>query len=314
MLALLVALSSPAGALHLVGTPLGLPAPLPPGVTFRELDAGAALAELYAGRADAALLSVPGGTPLGGTGPVTFLPLGIFAARLAYRLPGVQLRLDVGSACRIFAGQITLWNDPALAVLNPGVTLPALPILTSARTTPGGANLAFARTCVAGGWWPEKWRKSNWAAGAVNARAGRAGQVADLALTGSLAVLGPLDAAPGTQNALIRNARGAFVEATPSAAGVTGGQLPSGPAGSLPPPLTGAAYPFRSLVWAAALREQDDRGRSLENARALADLLRALQRGPGRGLAPLPAAARPPIKLTYGGKGLDGPKLGPPAP
>lgn len=309
--ALLVALLGMAGAQRLVGTPLGLPSPLPPGVTFQELPAQDALKELYAGRADAALLSVPGGALPAGTGPLTFVPLGVFAARVAYRLPGVRLRLDVGVACRIFAGQITLWNDPALAALNPGVTLPALPVLSSALTAPNGASLAFANTCVAGGWWPAKWRKSSWAAGAVNVRGSRAAQLADLSLTGSLAVLGPLDAAPGTQNVLIENARGAFVEATPSSAGLTAAPEP---ARALPLPLGSAAYPFRGLVWAAVLRQQNYRGRSLADARALADLLRSLQREPGRHLAPLPAAARPPVKLSYGGKGLDGPKLGPPAP
>ena len=316
VLALLIALTGftlagPAGALRLVGTPLGLPAALPAGVTFRELPAKAALKELYAGRADVALLSVPGGPPPAGTGPVAYVPIGVFAARVVYQLPGVRLRLDVGSACRLFAGQITLWNDPALAALNPGEALPALPVLSSARAVPAGANLAFSNACVSGGWWPARWRKSSWAAGAVNVRESRARQLADLTLTGSVAVLGPLDAAPETQSAPIENGRGAFVEAAPGAADLTAA-LPVSPDSPLPP--GGAAYPFRGLVWAAVLREQRYRGRGLADARAVAPLLRALQIRPGRDLAPLPPAARAPVKLTYAGKRLDGPKLGPPAP
>ena len=41
-----------------------------------------------------------------------------------YNLPGdPPLKLDADTACGIFTGEITNWDDSNLAALNPGVTL-----------------------------------------------------------------------------------------------------------------------------------------------------------------------------------------------
>lgn len=44
---------------------------------------------------------------------------------IAYNLPGVdKLVLNAEVAAKIFAGVVTKWNDPAIAALNAGKTLP----------------------------------------------------------------------------------------------------------------------------------------------------------------------------------------------
>ena len=44
---------------------------------------------------------------------------------VAYNLPSLpSLVLNADVTAKIFLGQITMWNDPALAAINPGVTLP----------------------------------------------------------------------------------------------------------------------------------------------------------------------------------------------
>lgn len=48
---------------------------------------------------------------------------------LVYNLPGINnLILDTASTLKIFTGQITAWNDPIIAALNPGITLPSTAI------------------------------------------------------------------------------------------------------------------------------------------------------------------------------------------
>ena len=53
------------------------------------------------------------------------IPLGISSQMINYNLPGItNLRLSGPVLAGIYTGKITNWNDPAIAALNPGVTLP----------------------------------------------------------------------------------------------------------------------------------------------------------------------------------------------
>ena len=54
-----------------------------------------------------------------------------------------KLKLDGLTAANIFRGAITKWNDPAIAKLNPGVTLPDLAITVSHRSDGSGTTYAF---------------------------------------------------------------------------------------------------------------------------------------------------------------------------
>jgi phosphate transport system substrate-binding protein len=61
-------------------------------------------------------------------------------------VPGIEsgkLKLDGITAANIFRGAITKWNDPAIAKLNPGVTLPDLAITVSHRSDGSGTTYAF---------------------------------------------------------------------------------------------------------------------------------------------------------------------------
>ena len=61
-------------------------------------------------------------------------------------IPGIEsgkLKLDGITAANIFRGAITKWNDPAIAKLNPGVTLPDLAITVSHRSDGSGTTYAF---------------------------------------------------------------------------------------------------------------------------------------------------------------------------
>lgn len=63
----------------------------------------------------------------------------------AYNLPTVvNLKLDGPTLAEIFMKNITTWNDPAIAALNPGVTLPTDAITTVVRSDSSGTTFAFS--------------------------------------------------------------------------------------------------------------------------------------------------------------------------
>jgi len=56
--------------------------------------------------------------------------------------PG-QIRLDGATLADIFMGEITVWNAPQIAALNPGITLPDIPIVPVTRSDGSGTNFIF---------------------------------------------------------------------------------------------------------------------------------------------------------------------------
>ena len=71
--------------------------------------------------------------------PVVFGPIAI-----TYNVKGLSsLNLDGPTAAKIFNGAITTWNDPAIAGINAGVTLPAEPIHVVFRNDQSGTTDNF---------------------------------------------------------------------------------------------------------------------------------------------------------------------------
>ncbi|HET7724760.1 MAG TPA: phosphate ABC transporter substrate-binding protein PstS, partial [Propionibacteriaceae bacterium] len=67
------------------------------------------------------------------------LPLVVGPVAFSYNLNGVsKLTLSGDVLAKIFMGQITTWNDPAIAALNSGVTLPSTPIKVFYRSDDSG--------------------------------------------------------------------------------------------------------------------------------------------------------------------------------
>ncbi|ARF79204.1 phosphate ABC transporter substrate-binding protein PstS [Kitasatospora aureofaciens] len=84
------------------------------------------------------------------------LPMVAGLVSLVYNVEGVDnLVLDGPTAAKVFDSQITKWNDPAIAALNPGAKLPDAEIQTFHRSDDSGTtfNLTsyFAKT--SGGAW-----------------------------------------------------------------------------------------------------------------------------------------------------------------
>jgi phosphate transport system substrate-binding protein len=74
------------------------------------------------------------------------LPMVAGPIAIAFNVKGVDtLVLNADVAAKIFTGQITTWNDPAIAALNKGVTLPATPIKVYFRSDESGTTENFTK-------------------------------------------------------------------------------------------------------------------------------------------------------------------------
>ena len=73
------------------------------------------------------------------------IPLAISAQQVNYNLPSVKkpLKLDGTVLAEMYSGKITKWNDPAIAALNPGVSLPAIPVVPLHRADGSGDTFLF---------------------------------------------------------------------------------------------------------------------------------------------------------------------------
>lgn len=88
--------------------------------------------------------------------PAWHLPLVIGPVAMAYNLPGVdELNLTPELLAEIFDSRITKWNDPAIAAVNPGASLPDTDIVPVHRSDSSGTTenfQAFLKTSVPDAW------------------------------------------------------------------------------------------------------------------------------------------------------------------
>jgi phosphate transport system substrate-binding protein len=79
-------------------------------------------------------------------GPVLHFPTVLGGVAVTYNLPGVKqpLKLTGDAIAGIFMGDITKWNDPRIARLNPGVKLPATDVAVVHRADGSGTTFIFS--------------------------------------------------------------------------------------------------------------------------------------------------------------------------
>jgi phosphate transport system substrate-binding protein len=80
-------------------------------------------------------------------GSVTQVPVALGGEGVVYHLDlpaGQRLHLTGPVLARIYLGQITHWNDPAITALNPGITLPGAAITVVHRSDGSGTTYIFS--------------------------------------------------------------------------------------------------------------------------------------------------------------------------
>lgn len=235
-------------------------------------------------------------------GAIVHIPTVIGAVVVTYNLPEVTqpLKLTGDLVADIFAGKVTKWNDPRIAALNAGVTLPARDILVVHRSDGSGTTYIFSDylAAVSPSWKaaPGKGKELQWPVGlGGKGNEGVAGQVKQ-----TPGAIGYVELAYANQNKLptaaVRNANGEFVapsiEAVTAAAAGVAGTLPANTdyrVSIVNAPGQGA-YPIASFTWLLAYRTMADATKAKQLAEFLKWALHDGQQQAGAlDYAPLPA-------------------------
>jgi phosphate transport system substrate-binding protein len=78
------------------------------------------------------------------SGKILHVPIVAGGVAVIYNLPGdPKIKLDGDTLAAIYLGNITKWNDPKIAALNPGLTLPDANIIPIHRADGSGTSFIF---------------------------------------------------------------------------------------------------------------------------------------------------------------------------
>lgn len=117
-------------------------------VNYQGVGSGAGIEQLTAGTVDFAGSDPPMKDDevkaVKGSAPV-HVPVALGAITISYNLPGVKsgLKLDGKAIADLFLGKVKMWNDPEIAKLNPGVSLPSTNVTVVHRSDSSGTTKGF---------------------------------------------------------------------------------------------------------------------------------------------------------------------------
>ena len=194
---------------------------------------------------------------------VLYFPVFLGPITMSYNLSGVSnLKLTPEVIASIFQGKITKWNDPAIASINSGTSLPSESITTAVRADSSGTTQNFSLFLMTAA--PSVWKLGssstiNWPS---TARAGNGnGGVAQIVKStpGAIGYVDYADAkASGLTYASVKNKDGNYVAPSPTSASAAGTGI------TVAPDLTfhavwgtGAqAYPITYQSWVLVYEKQ----------------------------------------------------------
>ncbi len=116
-------------------------------VNYQSIGSGGGIAQAKAGTVDFGATDMPlKPDDIAKSGMVQF-PIVIGGVVPVINVPGVAsgaMKLDGNTLARIFLGEITMWNDPAIVAQNGGIQLPAKKITVVHRSDGSGTTFNFA--------------------------------------------------------------------------------------------------------------------------------------------------------------------------
>ena len=235
-------------------------------------------------------------------GKILHIPTVAGAVVITYNLTNnPKLKLDGSTLADIFLGNITKWNDPKIAALNPDVKLPATDIVVVHRSDGSGTSFIFTDylSSVSPVWLDSvgKCTSVKWPTGiglGAKGNEGVAGQVKQLP-----GAIGYVELIYANQNKLpfadLKNAAGNFI--APSLDSVTAAlataKIPDDFRFSMVNAPGDQAYPISGTTWLLVYEQQ----KNADKGKKLVEFLNwALTKGetvaPSLDYAPLPAAVQ----------------------
>jgi len=114
-------------------------------VNYQPVGSGAGIQQFIKNTVDFGATDVPMGsadiTSAGGADALTQIPVTLGVVAIAFNLSGVStLNLDADTLAGMFLGHINKWNDPKIAALNAGVSLPNKNITIAHRSDGSGTT------------------------------------------------------------------------------------------------------------------------------------------------------------------------------
>ncbi|CQD08507.1 phosphate ABC transporter substrate-binding protein [Mycobacterium lentiflavum] len=202
------------------------------------------------------------------------IALAVSSLHVNYNLPGLfaHLRLNGKVLAAMYKGTVKTWNDPQIADLNPGVILPAIPVIPMHRTD-SGSNDTYLFTQYLSKQDPDGWGKSPGFATSVDFPAVGSGQNGMAAVVtscaqspGCIAYLGTRYQAEAAQKGLteaeLANASGHYVlpdaESVEAEAAGSASQTPANQVVSLVNGPAPDGYPIVNFEYAIVYSKQKD--------------------------------------------------------
>jgi phosphate transport system substrate-binding protein len=222
------------------------------------------------------------------------------AVVVTYNLPGdPTLKLDGSTLAGIYLGTIKKWNDPKIAALNSGVSLPDTAIVVVHRSDGSGTTFIFTDylSKVSADWKSQVGNNTSvrWPAGlGGKGNEGVAGQVKQTPNS-----IGYVELIYAVQNKMkyaeLKNAEGAFVQASPDSvtAAMATAQIPDDFRFSITNASGKDSYPIAGATWLLVYQEQ----KNGEKGKKLVEFLKWSQTkgeemAKDLGYAPLPESLR----------------------
>jgi len=252
-------------------------------------------------------------------GQPVHVPTAFGAITISYNLDGVKsgLKFDGPTLANIFLGKIKKWNDPAIAKLNPGMSLPAQTITVVHRSDESGTTKGF--TSFLADQSPE-WKSKVGADKTVKWPTGTGAKGNDgvaAAIKQTPGAIGYVEQAYALQNGFtygyVKNNAGKFV--APSIPSVTaagqGVSIPSDLRFTLGASNNPASYPISSQTFIVVYKDPCKAGASKGQAKGLVSFLDYIL-GPGQSTikklsyAPLPSAIDSKAKAAVKGLTCNG--------
>jgi phosphate transport system substrate-binding protein len=234
-------------------------------------------------------------------GKVLHLPTVLGAVVPVYKIPNVDVSLKFNGQllADIFLGKVKKWNDPAIAKLNPGITLPNTDVTVVHRSDGSGTTYIWTDYLAkVSSEWKGKvgvGASPNWPVGV----GGKGNEGVSGLVTQTPGSIGYVELIFAVQNKIsygqVQNAAGEFVtasaESVTAAAAATAANMPADFRVSITNAAGPGAYPISSFTWILLYDDPADKAQS----RVIVDFMKwALADGQkyasDLGYAPLPAA------------------------
>jgi phosphate transport system substrate-binding protein len=201
----------------------------------------------------------------GAPGKILHIPVVVGGEAIAYNLPGnPKLKFDADTLAGIYLGQITNWDDPKIAALNPDAKLSDLPLVVVHRSDGSGTTFIFCDyLCHVSPVWAKTVGKSTsvkWPVGlGGKGNEGVAGQIQQLP-----GAVGYVELAYAIQNhmtyAEMKNAAGDFVPCTLDtvSAALATAKIPDDFRFSMVNAPGDNSYPIAGASWVLIYQQQKD--------------------------------------------------------